>query len=282
MITIKAQKKILNLSNIQLSYWEWNPGGKPLLLLHGLADSGIVWASLGESLSDRYHIIAPDIRGHGDSSKPDKGYRCQDIINDLEALMHHVGWNNAHILTHSWVAKVAAVWATNQPDRFRSLIFVDPFFIDKMPSAIKITFPILYRVLPFLKLMGQFTTYSAAENLARQLKQYRGWSEYQQLAFQAAIEQKLDGNWGSKFVIPARNEIFQDVMDVAGLTQTLEMPILFLQPEKGLNRIELQLKSYRNYCQNLEIVKIPGNHWAFLVEPAAFNQAVVEFLDKQK
>lgn len=278
---IPTHRQTLNLPHIQLSYLEWNQGQEPLLLLHGLADCGMVWVSLAELLRDRYHILVPDLRGHGDSSKPDRGYSYADIIADLEALMERVGWASAHVVAHSWSAKVAAIWARQLPQRFRSMVLVDPFFIGTMPGWMKLAFPLLYRVLPFLKTMGPFVSYEQAEQQARQLKQYRGWSTLQQAVFQAAMEQKPDGRWGSKFVVQARDQIFEDVMRVAGLTQPIEVPTLFLQPQEGLNRTAWQLQLYRTYLKNLQIQQVPGNHWCFLVEPAAFNSAVAVFLEKQ-
>jgi pimeloyl-ACP methyl ester carboxylesterase len=276
-LQLDLHRRSLLLPQIQLSYLEWHQGGEPLLL-HGLADCGTVWVSLAEDLGDRYHCIAPDLRGHGDSDKPDRGYRCRDIIIDLEALMERVGWTSAHVVAHSWSAKVAAVWARQQPERFRSLVLVDPFFIDRLPRWITFTFPLLYRVLPFLKLVGSFDSYEQAKAQAQQLKQYRGWSKFQEMVFQSSIEQTADGRWVSKFVTQARDEIFEDVMQMAGLTEPLDIPTLFLQPETGLNRTAWQLKPYRTYFKNLEIRRIPGNHWAFLVEPKAFNQTVATFL----
>lgn len=278
---INTHRLTLNLPHIQLSYLEWNQGREPLLLLHGLADCGMVWLSLAEFLRDRYHIIAPDLRGHGDSSKPNRGYSYAEIVADLEALMARVGWTSAHVVAHSWSAKITAIWARQQPQRFRSIVLVDPFFINTMPSWIKLTFPLLYRVLPFLKTMGPFDSYEQAQQQARQLKQYRGWSPLQQAVFQAAMEQKPDSKWGSKFVVQARDEIFEDVMRVAGLTQPVEIPTLLLQPQAGLNRTAWQLQPYRTYLKNLQIQQIPGNHWCFLVEPAAFNSCVAAFLKRQ-
>jgi pimeloyl-ACP methyl ester carboxylesterase len=272
----------LTINNIQLSYREWNQGKEPVLLLHGLADHGLVWSSLGEYLSPQYHVIAPDLRGHGNSSKPETGYQSQDIIADLEALMEHLGWKQAHILGHSWGGKLLLIWANYHPDRIKSMILVDPFFIDQMPSWLKITFPILYRVLPFLKGMGPFNSYEEAETLARQLKQYQGWSSLQQEVFHYSLEQKQSGKWGSKFVIQARNEIFEDVMQVAGLTKDIQIPTLFIKPKQGLNRTEFQFKPYKTFLKNLQIQEVPGNHWAFLVEPEAFNQTVANFLDQQQ
>jgi pimeloyl-ACP methyl ester carboxylesterase len=268
--------------SIEISYLQWSDQGIPLLLLHGMADHGLVWSSLGDYLAADYQVIAPDLRGHGESSKPAKAYHFQDYIADLEALIAHFGWTQAHILGHSWSAKIAAIWATQRLEVFKSLILVDPFFIDKMPAWISLTFPILYRVLPFLKITRSFDSYQSIEAIARQLKQYQGWSNLQQEVFKNAVEQKADGSWSSKFTLAARGEIFEDVMEVAGLTKTLDIPSLLILPQQGLNRTAWQIQSYKTYLSSLEIKKIPGNHWAFLGEPDSFNQAIAEFLSFQK
>lgn len=275
-------RQTLSLPNIQLSYLEWNPGDEPLLLLHGLADHALVWSSLGDYLANQYHIVAPDMRGHGESSKPAQNYGFADAIADLESLMDHLGWSSAHVIGHSWTGKLAAIWARQYPERLRSMILVDPIFIWKMSSLLKVTFPLLYRVLPFLKTMGPFDSYEAAETQARQLSQYQAWTPLQQQVFQATMEQKPDGRWGSKFTRAARDGIFEDVMRVAGLTIPVDIPTLFIQPEKGVNRQEWQLKPYKAYLKNLRICQVPGNHWPFLVEPETFNQRVEEFLAQQR
>ena len=276
-------RQTLELSEIKISYLEWKPpqtaeNTRPLLLLHGLADHALVWTNLGNFLSDKYHIVAPDMRGHGNSSKPNRGYSFSEAIGDLEALMRHLNWSNAHILGHSWTGKLLPIWAKQNPEYFRSMVLVDPIFITKMPAIFKLSLPIVYRKLDCLKGMGPFSSYEDAEELARQLGQYRGWSSVQQEVFREGIEQKPDGNWGSKFIIPARNQIFSEVMKVAGLTEKIDIPALFVQPESGVNRTDWQLKPYQKYLTNLNIKQVPGNHWPFLVEPEKFNQTVAEFL----
>ena len=281
---------------IEISYLEWNDSvaglpepeipkqgdfqKKNLILLHGLADCAMVWSSLTEHLADQYHIVAPDLRGHGESSKPQEGYSATDIIADLEALIAHLGWNKTHVLGHSWGGKLATIWATHNPRLFSSLILVDPFYVDKLPRWLKFTFPFLYRVLPFLQGMGPFPNQAAAEKLAQKLKQYRQWTPLQQKVFRASIEPKQDGTWGSKFTVAARNQIFTDVMQRSGLVKSLDIPSLFIQPSKGLNRTQWQLNSYRRYLSNLEIKEVSGNHWVFLVNPHDFNCEVASFLSK--
>ncbi|MBH8563561.1 alpha/beta hydrolase [Nostoc sp. CENA67] len=276
-----AQRKTLFKSDIQLSYLEWHQGQKPLLLLHGLADNAVVWSSLGDYLAADYHIVAPDMRGHGESSKPEKDYSFASAIADLEVLMDQLGWSSAHVVSHSWTGKLAAIWARQNPKRLRSLILVDPIFIWKMPNFLKLTLPILYRVLPFLKGMGPFTSYEEAEQQARQLSLYQGWTVLQQQVFQAGIEQKPDGSWGSKFTVAARNEIFEEVLQVPGFTIPLDIPSLFIQPEKGVNRQDWQLQPYKTYLKNLRLCRVPGNHWPFLSNPEAFNRTVAAFLAEE-
>ncbi len=268
-------------ASLNLSYLEWNQGSEPLLLLHGMADHALVWSNLGDDLQSQYHIIAPDLRGHGDSSKPESGYRFEDYIEDLTALMAHLGWTSAHFLGHSWAVKILTLWIKQSPQLFKSLIFVDPVFIQRFPRWFKITFPIFYKGLPFLRAMGPFNRYETAEKFARRLKQYRGWSPLQEQVFKAGIERKKEGTWGSKFTIAARNEIFNEVMLYDGLTEEITIPTLLIKPEQGLNRTAWQLRSFCQYFKNLQILEVSGNHWVFLEHSAEFNRIVAQFLQQQ-
>jgi pimeloyl-ACP methyl ester carboxylesterase len=271
--------KSCQLSNdLTLAYREVG-AGPSVMMLHGLADHGLVWRSLADKLSDRYRCIAPDLRGHGDSSKlPESAYDSRELAADLAALAQALQLGKVQVIAHSWAAKIALLWACQQPDRIRSLVLVDPFFVNRLPRWLRPTFPLLYRTLPFLKVMGPFPSYDAAAEVAQGLKQYRGWSDLQQAVFREGMEQKPDGRWGSKFAIAARNGVFEDVLQLAGLTETIALPACLLLPEKGLNRTALQIQPYKQYLPQLTIQKIPGNHWPHLVEPEAMNQAVEAFL----
>ncbi|MEL6332996.1 MAG: alpha/beta hydrolase [Cyanobacteria bacterium J06626_26] len=273
---------------LQLSYLTCGTG-EPVVLLHGLADHGLVWQSLTAVLSNsptvslrqRYHCIAPDLRGHGESSKPPASdYDARMLASDLESLAQGLGLGPVQVVAHSWAAKIALVWARQQPLRMRRLVLVDPFFVNRLLGIFRVSFPVLYRTLPFLKVMGPFASYEAAVAMARSLKQYRGWSPLQAAVFEAGMEQKPDGTWGSKFAIAARNGVFQDVLQLAGLTEAIATPTWLLLPEQGLNRMAWQLRPYQGYLPHLTTVSIPGNHWPHLVEPQAFNQTVAAILDE--
>ena len=271
------QQKVLT-NKISLAYREQG-AGEAVVMLHGLADHGLVWQSLAAHLSDRYRCLAPDLRGHGNSSKPsESAYDSQALAADFEGWAEALGLDAVQVIAHSWAAKIALLWAQQQPHRLRSLILVDPFFVNRLPGWFRPTFPILYRTLPFLKVMGPFANETAAAAVAQGLKQYRGWSSLQQAVFQEGMEPRADGSWGSKFAIAARNGVFNDVLQRAGLARTVKTPTCLLLPEKGLNRTRFQIKPYQQYLPQLSIQRLPGNHWPHLVEPEALNQAAAAFL----
>jgi haloacetate dehalogenase len=268
----------VSLNHIELSYLDWQTDGEPVLLLHGLADHALVWLAVGDQLAKSHHPVAVDMRGHGDSSKPDSGYDFDTVMNDLMQLMDHLGWSAAHIIGHSWSGKVATYWATRQPERFLSMVLVDPIFVYGMPGIFRLTFPLFYGTLSFLKGMGPFKDWDAAIPQGKQMKQYRDWNKLQESVFRQSLVEQSDGSVGSKFTTTARDEIFDAVLRIPGLIKTIDVQSLFLQPAAGVNRFDWQLKPYQKYVKNLEIQTVPGNHWAFLVEPDVFSQTLINFL----
>lgn len=254
--------------------------GSPLVLLHGLADHGGVWRSTTARLDGRHRCLAPDLRGHGESDKPDHGYDATTLATDLEHWARSTGVERADVVAHSWAAKVALVWARRSPGRLRRLFLVDPFFVNRLPALFRPTLPVLYRTLPFLRAMGPFPSYEAASEVARRLKQYRSWTAAQQDVFREGMEETPDGRWRSKFTVAARNGVFDDMLRTDGLTDTLDVPTTLLLPERGLNKTKGQLAAYRRHVPDLAVHRIPGNHWPHLVEPAAFGATLERVLER--
>lgn len=268
------------LSRGEISYRQWGQG-LPVLCLHGLGDSSTVWQSLGDTLSHQSLCVALDLPGHGDSFKPQspKAYSATELVSTVSEFIELQQWRDLSIIAHSWSAKLALIFARENPLLVKQLILVDPFFVNRFPSFLKPTLPLLYRTLPFLKMIGPFATMQAAETTARSLKQYRGWSQLQQEVFQTTIEPKDNGQWGSKFAIAARDGVFLDTFEQSGLTTTIQTPTHLLLPEDGLNRSDWQLKPYIKYLPQLTIQSISGNHWPHLVSPIEFNRKILETLN---
>src|SRR4051794_16251117 len=102
--------------------------GTPLVLLHGLGVSGAVWQGAGRLLTPTVRLIAPDLRGHGESDKPSAGYLPRDYVGDIAALLAHEPSRPLAVLGPSLGAVIAAHLASEGPELVSKLILVDPPF----------------------------------------------------------------------------------------------------------------------------------------------------------
>ncbi len=107
--------------------------GAPLVLLHGLGVSGAIWQGIGRLLEPFTRLVAPDLRGHGDSDKPSAGYLPRDYVGDLAALLAHEPARPRAVLGHSLGAVVATLLAAERPELMTRLILVDPPFDPSRP-----------------------------------------------------------------------------------------------------------------------------------------------------
>ena len=117
-----------DVGGIELNVRELASDGPTLVLLHGLGASGAVWQGIGRRLSPPFRLVAPDLRGHGDSDKPSAGYLPRDYVGDVAALLGHEAARSADVLGHSLGAVVATILASEHPELVRKLVLVDPPF----------------------------------------------------------------------------------------------------------------------------------------------------------
>ena len=102
--------------------------GPGLIMLHGLGVSGAVWQGIGRLLGPTMRLVAPDLRGHGESDKPSAGYLPRDYVGDISALLGHEPSRPLGVLGHSLGAVIAVQLAAERPELVPKLILVDPPF----------------------------------------------------------------------------------------------------------------------------------------------------------
>lgn len=111
--------------------------GKPIFLLHGLMDTGASFAPLAAQLSDDWHLIAPDWRGHGATDAAPQGYWFPDYVADLEALIE--AYTKADepvtLIGHSMGGQVASLYAGLRPARVTQLICLDSLNVPATPPS---------------------------------------------------------------------------------------------------------------------------------------------------
>jgi pimeloyl-ACP methyl ester carboxylesterase len=117
-------------SRVRLAIRGWDevppPVGRPFLLVHGLASNARLWDGVAGGLAAMGHpTVAVDLRGHGQSSKPDEGYDFGSMAGDLRALVRAVGLRQPVLVGQSWGADVVVETAGRFPTLVAGVVCVD-------------------------------------------------------------------------------------------------------------------------------------------------------------
>ena len=93
-------------AGVSLAVWEWGDVAQPtVVLVHGYPDSSALWRPVAESLAPRFHVVAYDVRGAGESEAPPgrAGYRLPLLVDDLFAVIDATaGGRPVHLVAHDW------------------------------------------------------------------------------------------------------------------------------------------------------------------------------------
>jgi pimeloyl-ACP methyl ester carboxylesterase len=100
--------------------------GPPVVLLHGWPQTWWEWRHVIPRLSERYTVIAPDLRGLGDSSRPLSGYDKKSVANDVWQLVDgELGHQRFFLVGHDWGGPTAYALAAAHPEAVRRLVIID-------------------------------------------------------------------------------------------------------------------------------------------------------------
>jgi len=130
-------KKEVQLSNgIKIAYVEEGMG-ETLVLIHGFCGSSSYWHKLVPLLSKTHHVIAIDLRGHGNSSAPDEPYSMERFADDLALFVDELGLAKIHLFGHSLGGYVTLAFANQYADKLASfgLIHSTPYPDDDAAKA---------------------------------------------------------------------------------------------------------------------------------------------------
>jgi pimeloyl-ACP methyl ester carboxylesterase len=112
---------------LRLNYVDWgNPSAPPLLLVHGGRDHCRSWDWVAQELRQDWHIIAPDLRGHGDSAwSPDGNYDMAAFVYDLAQLIHQLNLSPVTIVAHSMGGAISTRYTGLYPSNVRKLVAIE-------------------------------------------------------------------------------------------------------------------------------------------------------------
>lgn len=114
-----------NARGIEFHWLEWGDASSPpMVLLHGLTGHAHIWDHIAPQLAERYHIFAPDQRGHGDTGHA-ASYATRDFVADLEALVRVWGIDRFVLMGLSMGGHNAMSYAVAHPEQVARLVVID-------------------------------------------------------------------------------------------------------------------------------------------------------------
>jgi pimeloyl-ACP methyl ester carboxylesterase len=121
-----AQSRFANVNGVRLHYLV-EGAGDAVVLLHGYAQTSHMWRPLMAKLAATKTVIAPDLRGAGQSSTPEAGYTKAEMARDIHALVHKLGFEKIRLAGHDIGLMVAYAYAAQYPNEVDRIALMDAF-----------------------------------------------------------------------------------------------------------------------------------------------------------
>jgi pimeloyl-ACP methyl ester carboxylesterase len=120
---MKSQTAEVN--GVRIHYLKAGTGKNTLVLIHGFGDTSHMWIPLFDEFGHEYTIIAPDMRGLGESSRPATGYDKKTIASDIHELMKTLGYQKINLVGHDIGLMVAYAFAAQYPNEVQKLALLE-------------------------------------------------------------------------------------------------------------------------------------------------------------
>jgi pimeloyl-ACP methyl ester carboxylesterase len=275
------QSQTADVNGVKIHYLKAGTGKKVLVLLHGFGETSNMWIPLFDEFGKTYTIIAPDLRGLGNSSKPTTGYDKKTVALDMHALVKSLGYSKIDLVGHDIGLMVAYAYAAQFPNEVQKLalleapipgigeewekIFTNPtlwhFHFVNSPIALDLVKgrERLFLDHFWLTLTPHPETFPEAE------KQFYAKSYAQEGTMRAAFELFKNFN-------------IQDAADNRKFAaKKLTMPVLTIEGDKAMGgALETQAKQV---ATNVTSIKLPDTgHWLIEERPKEVKAALKKFL----
>lgn len=113
-------------NGLRIHYYRSGGNGVPVVLAHGITDSGLCWPRVAPELAREFDVITYDARGHGHSETPRSPFSSVEQADDLAGLIVALGLEQPILVGHSMGASTVSVAAARHPDLMRAIVLEDP------------------------------------------------------------------------------------------------------------------------------------------------------------
>jgi pimeloyl-ACP methyl ester carboxylesterase len=253
--------------------------GAPLILLHGYAETSLMWKPIIPLLAERFTVIAPDLPGIGDSAIPSDGLDMKTAAIRIHALARSLGVQKAEVVGHDIGLMVAYAYAAQFPDEVEKLVVMDAFLpgvgdweaIYNNPGFWHFRFN---GPTPEALVQGRERTYFEHYWNDFAADKTRSIPEVDRKAYTVAYSRpgRMRAGW-AYFV-----SFQQAAKDFAQLSQTkLAMPVLVIGGEKALG--DALAQQMKLIASNVTVVVLKDTgHWLMEENPKQTTEALQKFL----
>ena len=265
----------VDANGVRLHYLDWGRSdARALLVLHGGSAHAHWWDLFADAVADEYRVVALDLRGHGDSRRPEPAaYGIDDYVADVVALVGALGLPRLSVIGHSMGALVAAAYASAAAVPIEALVLVDirirpsrggKRYIDRLRQWPHPVFPSRAEGIRRFRLLPSGTA-AAPEVLAHVAGH--------------GLRDLADGRATPKFERAALSDAA--VRDISGDLQRLRCPILYIRGAESIFVPRSALEELRVAVPSADTAEVPGaHHHVMLDDPPGFERAVREFLKR--
>lgn len=281
--SMNFQSLFADVNGVKIHYLKAGTGKTPLVVLHGFGETSHMWVAMFDEFGKDYTIIAPDLRGIGDSSQPKTGYDKKTVALDIHELVKSLGYQNIDLIGHDIGLMVAYAYAAQYPDEVRNLALLEapiPGIGDQWNKIFNnentwhFHFVESAYALPLVKGRERIFLSHFWDELSANSK---GMSEENRQIYSKAYS-KEGVMWAAFELFKAFNR--QDAIDNRKFAEhKLPMPVLTIAGDKSMYNILGEQANLVAVNVNSIVLKDTG-HWLFEERPAEVKLALKEFFSK--
>ncbi len=273
-----VEGRLADINGIRLHYLSAGQGD-PVILLHGYTQTSRMWRPLMVELAKTHTVVAPDLRGIGQSSKPESGYDKKTMAQDIHALATSLGYRKVQIVGHDIGLMVAYAYAAQYPTEVERIALMDAF----LPGVGDWKGVWLLRDLWHFHFYGETPLKLVAGRERIYFEHF--WNDFAadpKHSVPEADRQYYTAAYAHPGGMQAGFEVFrafsQDAEDFGQFAQTkLTMPMLVLTGEKASG--EFLIQQGRLVADNVEGVVIRGSgHWLMEEAPDQVIPRLMSFI----
>ncbi len=277
---ITIEDRFADVNGIKVHYL-FAGKGDPVILLHGYTQTSHMWRPLMLELAKTHTVVAPDLRGFGQSSKPEGGYDKKTMAQDVHALATTLGYQRVQVVGHDIGLMVAYAYAAQYPTEVERIALMDAF----LPGVGDWKSVWLLRDLWHFHFYGETPLRLVAGRERIYFEHF--WNDFAADP-KHSVPERDRRFYAKAYAQPggmrAGFEVFrafsQDADDFAQFSQTkLTMPMLVLTGEKASG--EFLIQQARLVDNNVEGVVVKGSgHWLMEEAPDQVIPKLVSFLNQ--